>query len=81
MINTPFQYQPNFARIVIERVGQQSELRNPASVNELLHAYAQTYGVVPTQQQIDDCHELIMRRYQGGYGMRDWPVAEANDRT
>ena len=81
MIRTPYHFQPIWAQIVIERVGQQSEFRNPARVSELLHDYARTYGTVPTQQQIDDCHELIMRRYHGMYGMRDWPDSSANDRS
>ena len=76
---THIQYQPLWAQIVIERVGQQTEFRNPASVDDLLTSYARTYGEVPSDNQRSDVHALIMRRYRGCFGMRDWPNAIANE--
>ena len=79
MIRTPYNFQPIWAKVVIERIGQDSDLRTPARVNELLDAYARTYGETVTDSKRADVHELIMRRYQGMVGMRDWPNHQANE--
>ena len=81
MIRRPYSLQPLFCQIVIERVGQDSALRTPARVNELLDAYARTYNETVPDALRADVHELIMRRYHGMHGMRGWPDATANDRT
>lgn len=40
----PYQYLPNYAKIAIERLDADSSLRTAAKLNELLDAYAKTYG-------------------------------------
>lgn len=62
-LRTPYQYQPQFARIAIERLDADSNLRTSARLNELLDAYARTYGVECSQAERDSAHYTCSRRF------------------
>jgi len=60
---TPYHHQPQFARIAIERLGADSTLRTSAKLDELLDAYARTYGVECSPAERDSAHYTCSRRF------------------
>ena len=60
---TPYPYQPQFARIAIERLDADCALRTSARLNELLDAYARTYGAECSQAERDSAHYTCSRRF------------------
>src|SRR5207247_1820787 len=52
-----------FARIAIERLDADSALRSPAKLDELLDAYARTYGVECSPAERDSAHYTCSRRF------------------
>jgi hypothetical protein len=60
---TPLQCLPLYARIAIERLQADSNLRSGGQLNQLLDAYARTYAI-----EVDDCtrasaHHICAQRF------------------
>ena len=60
---TPYQYLPLFAKVSIERLDQDSDLRSSDKLNELLDAYAKKYGESCDQQSRDSAHHICSKRF------------------
>lgn len=60
---TPYQYMPLFAKIAIERLDADSDLRSIAVLDQLLTAYAKTYGADVDAVTKRSAHYICSRRF------------------
>lgn len=60
---TPYQYLPLFARVAIERLNNAYELRNGQALDNLLNAFAETYGLACDEQTRESAHHICSRRF------------------
>lgn len=60
--HTPYQYLPPFAKIAIERLDADADLRTPDKLDELLNAYAKTYGQSCDDDTRTSAHRICARR-------------------
>ena len=60
---TPYQYLPLFAKVAIERLDQNSDMRNSATLNGMLDAYATTYGIECDAQTRQSAQHIATRRF------------------
>lgn len=58
-----YQYLPQYAKIAIERIDADSDLRTHAKLDELLDAYAKTYAETVDQHTRDSAHCICKRRF------------------
>jgi hypothetical protein len=64
---TPYQYLPQFAKLAIERLNADSDLRTAASLDELISAYAKTYGETCDEHTRESTHHICARRFAGTF--------------
>lgn len=64
---TPYQYLPLWARVAIERLDACAELRTEPMLDELLDAYARTYGEAVDPQTRESARHVCRRRFLGSY--------------
>lgn len=64
---TPYQYLPLFAKVSIERLDADSDLRTSQRLDELLDAYAKTYGLVCDDHDRESSHYICSRRFSGSF--------------
>ena len=64
---TPYQYLPLWAKVAIERLDTNAELRDEAMLDELLGSYARTYGETVDAQTRDSARHICRRRFMGSY--------------
>jgi hypothetical protein len=62
---TPCQYLPLYAKVAIERLDCASDLRTAAQLDELLQAYATTYGQLVDLETCAASHHICARRFPG----------------
>lgn len=60
---TPYNYLPFFARLSIERLDADSDLRTAAQLDVLLNAYAQTHGEACDEHTRESAHHICARRF------------------
>jgi hypothetical protein len=60
---TPFQYLPLFAKVAIERLNSAEHLRTAAQLDDLLQAYAKTYGRTVDLETCAAVHRICARRF------------------
>lgn len=60
---SPYQYLPSFAKVAIERVDCDSSLRTDEKLDELLDAYAKTYGEACDDHTRYSAHHICQRRF------------------
>jgi hypothetical protein len=60
---TPYQYMPLYAKVAIERLDSNSSLRTAPMLDQLIDAYAQTYGATCDQHTRDSAHYICSRRF------------------
>jgi len=65
MNRTPelYQYLPMYAKIAIERLDSNSDLRTAAMLDELLNAYAKTYGEQVDEYIRESAHYRCEKRF------------------
>jgi hypothetical protein len=63
----PYQYLPLFAKVAIERLDADHGLRDNAHLDELLNAYAATYGMDCDSITRDAAHSICARRFGDTY--------------
>lgn len=61
--NTPFQYLPLFAKVAIERLDAAHQLRTAVKLDELLQAYAETYGLRVDLETCAAAHRICAARF------------------
>jgi hypothetical protein len=59
----PYQYLPLFAKLAIERLDADSDLRTAAQLDELLDAYAKTYGCTCDELTRESAHYRCAHRF------------------
>ena len=64
---TPYQYLPLYAKISIERLDSDSDLRTGEMLNSLLDAYAKTYGEECDTHSRESAHYICSRRFLGSF--------------
>lgn len=64
---TPYQYLPLWAKVAIERLDRDAELRSESVLDELLDSYAKTYGETVDAQTRDSARHICRRRFIGSY--------------
>lgn len=60
---TPYQYLPLFAKVAIERLDQNYDMRNARVLNEMLDAYAKTYGTECDDETRQSATHIALRRF------------------
>ena len=60
---TPFQHLPLFAKDAIERLDAAHQLRTAAKLDELLQAYAETYGLRVDLETCAAAHRICACRF------------------
>lgn len=82
-----YQYLPTFAKLAIERLDADSDLRTPAMLDQLLNAYAGTYGQHCDDYTRESAHYRATRRFwnfkpdgthPGDDAPKDHPRADAH---
>ena len=63
MNHTPYQYLPTFAKVAIERLDQNSDMRNASALNAMLDAYAKTYGIECDNETRESAAHIAARRF------------------
>lgn len=58
-----YQYLPLWARMAIERLDADSSLRTAAKLDELIDAYAKTYGETPDDYIRESTHYRAQMRF------------------
>jgi len=58
-----YQYLPTFAKISIERLDQNSDMRTGAMLDSFLDAYAKTYGIACDDGTRKSAHHICSRRF------------------
>ncbi len=66
---TPYQYLPLFAKIAIERLDADCDLRSNIMLDELLNSYAKTYGDQCDSQTRDSAHHICNRRFVSSFSI------------
>ena len=66
---TPYQYLPLFAKIAIERLDADSDLRSNIMLDELLDSYAKTYGLQCDSHCRDSAHHICNRRFGSSFSI------------
>lgn len=61
--NTPYQYLPLFAKLAIERLDADNNLRNEILLDELLQGYACAYGLRVDIESCAAVHRICARRF------------------
>jgi hypothetical protein len=69
---TPYQYLPLWAKVSIERLDADSELRSNIQLDELLNAYAATYGEQCDSITRDSAHHICSRRFGASFSFIGW---------
>jgi hypothetical protein len=64
---TPYQYLPLFAKVSIERLDADSDLRTGDKLDSLLDGYAATYGVECDSNTRESAHHICTRRFVGSF--------------
>lgn len=64
----PYQYLPLWARVAIERLDACADLRTESMLDELLTAYAKTYGEPVDEQTRESARHICRRRFLGTFG-------------
>ncbi|EER62145.1 hypothetical protein AcdelDRAFT_0267 [Acidovorax delafieldii 2AN] len=64
---TPYQYLPLWAKIAIERLDRDAEMRSESMLDEVLDSYAMTYGEAVDAQTRDSARHICRRRFIGSY--------------
>lgn len=59
----PYQYLPRYAKLAIERIDCDSSLRTAAKLDELIDAYAKTYGETPDEHARASAQHIAARRF------------------
>lgn len=62
-MNEHYQYLPLFAKVSIERIDQNSDMRNTECLNSLLDAYAKTYGIECDDSTRKSAQYIAKRRF------------------
>ena len=60
---TPLHFLPLYARVAIERLDAAHNLRTAAQLDELLQAYATTYGLTVDLETCAAAHRICSRRF------------------
>lgn len=60
---TPYQHLPLYAKLAIERLDCAGELRSAAQLDELLQAYAATYGLTVDLPTCAAAHRICAKRF------------------
>ena len=60
---TPYQYLPLFAKVAIERLDQNYEMRNVNTLDSMLDAYAKTYGIDCDDETRQSARHIASRRF------------------
>lgn len=60
---TPYQYLPLFAKVAIERLDQNYDMRNGGTLNEMLDAYAKNYGIECDTETRQSAAHIASRRF------------------
>jgi hypothetical protein len=60
---TPYQYLPLFAKVAVERLDGNSDLRSATMLDSLLDAYASTYGLECDSHTRESAHHICTRRF------------------
>ena len=60
---TPYQYLPLFAKVAVERLDGNSDLRTATMLDSLLDAYASTYGEKCDEQERYSANYICSRRF------------------
>jgi hypothetical protein len=58
-----YQYMPLFAKVAIERLDADSDMRTSAMLNELLDSYAKTYGCVVDEHIRESAIHICGKRF------------------
>ena len=66
---TPYQYLPLFAKVAIERLDADSDLRTSQKLNELLDAYSKTYGLVCDDHDRESSQYICSRRFGDSFAL------------
>ncbi len=61
--NTPHQYLANFAKLAIERLDADNDLRTESMLDALLQGYARTYGELVDLETCAAAHRICARRF------------------
>lgn len=61
--NTPAQYLPLYAKLAIERLDADNDLRTESMLDELLQGYARTYGELVDLETCAASHRVCARRF------------------
>lgn len=61
--NTPYQYLAIFAKLAIERLDADNDLRTESMLDELLQGYARTYGELVDVETCAAAHRICARRF------------------
>lgn len=61
--NTPYQYMPLFAKVAIERLDADNDLRTESMLDELLQGYARSYGAIVDLETCAAAHRICVRRF------------------
>ena len=64
---TPYQYLPLYVKVAIERLDQNSDMRSGAQLDELIDAYAKTYGTTCDEHERESAHHICTRRFAGTF--------------
>ncbi len=64
---TPYQYLPLWAKVAIERLNADAELRTESMLDELLDSYAKTYGEAVDDQTRESARHICRSRFLGTY--------------
>lgn len=59
----PFQYLPLFAKVAIERLDADNDLRTGHVLDQLMQAYAATYGLTVDLHTCANAHAICTRRF------------------
>ena len=64
---TPYQYLSLFAKVAIERLDADSDLRTASMLDFLLDSYARTYGLECDSHTRDSAHHVCTRRFADSF--------------
>jgi hypothetical protein len=64
---TPYQYLPLWAKVAIERLDADAQLRSEAMLDELIDSYARSYGDSVDEQTRESARHICRRRFAGSY--------------
>lgn len=67
-----YQYLPLFAKVAIERLDADADLRSNHKLDELLDSYASTYGMECDSVTRDSAHHICARRFGATFSFLGW---------